>query len=89
MTQENQNECMSVLESIRGEVRLIRAELQHVRELNERRLNAIEKTCEDHETRLRDVSTGVTQFRFWSSVTSGGSTAMSLLALLKSFLIRG
>ena len=89
MTQENQNECMSVLESIRGEVRLIRAELQHVRELNELRLNAIEKTCEDHETRLRDVSTGVTQFRFWSSVTSGGSTAMSLLALLKSFLIRG
>ena len=86
MEQEIFNDCKTMLESIRGEVRLIRAELQHMRELTERRLSVIEKTCEDHETRLRDVSTGVTQFRFWSSVTSGGSTAMSLLALLKSFI---
>lgn len=86
---ENQNECKTMLESIRGEIKLIRTELQHVHDLSERRLNAIEKICEDHETRLRDVSTGVTQFRFWSSVTSGSSTAMSLLALIKSFVIRG
>lgn len=86
MEQEQMNDCKTLLESIRGEIRLIRSELEHNRELNERRMKAIEKICEDHESRLRDVATGVTQFRFWSSVTSGGSTAMSLLALLKSFV---
>lgn len=87
MPQENIDECKALLESIRGELKLMRAELQHNRELSERRLAAVEKICEDHEARLRDVQSGVTQFRFWSSVSSGGSTAMSLLALLKSFVI--
>ena len=89
MEQQNIDECKALLESIRGEIRLMRAELQHNRELLERRLSAVEKICDDHENRLRDVTAGVTQFRFWSSVTSGGSTAMSLLALLKSFIAKG
>ena len=88
MSENDEKECKTLLESIRGEIKLMRAELSHTRELNERRLCAIEKICEDHEERLRDVSAGVTQFRFWSSVTSGGSTAMSLLALLKSFVMK-
>lgn len=86
MTEEKRSDCFAVLENIRGEIKLMRAELEHVRKLNEQRLQTLEKTCEDHETRLRDVTAGVTQFRFWSSVTSGGSTAMSLLALIKAFL---
>ena len=89
MEQQNIDECKALLESIRGEIRLMRAELQHNRELLERRLSAVEKICDDHDNRLRDVTAGVTQFRFWSSVTSGGSTAMSLLALLKSFIAKG
>jgi hypothetical protein len=76
--------CLSLLESIRGEIKLMRAELEHNRQLNEERLSRMEKILDDHETRLRDVSTGVTQFRFWSSVSSAGSTAMSLLAVIKS-----
>ncbi len=86
MIEETSKDCKTLLESIRGEIKLLRTELQHSRELSERRLSAIEKICEDHETRLRDVTTGVTQFRFWSSVSSGGSAAMSLLALLKSLI---
>ena len=88
MTDDEGKDCKALLESIRGEMKLTRRELEHIRELSEQRLSAIEKICEDHEARLRDVSTGVTQFRFWSSVTSGGSTAMSLLALLKSFIVK-
>ena len=88
MDQEKNEESRTLLESIRGEIKLMRAELQHNRELTERRLETIEKICGDHEERLRDVAAGVTQFRFWSSVSSGGSTAMSILALLKSFIIR-
>ena len=84
MSEENVKDFRELLEALRGDVKLMRAELEHLRELTEHRLKAIEKNSEDHENRLRDVSTGVTQFRFWSSVTSGGSTVMSLLALLKS-----
>ena len=86
MEQFKNEDCKTLLENIRGEIRLMREEIRHIRELNERRLDAVEKICADHETRLRDAAEGVTQFRFWSSVTSGGSTAMSLLALLKSFI---
>ena len=86
MNEEDRKDCSRLLEEILGEMKLVRAELEHLRMLNEQRLNSSDKICEDHETRLRDVATGVTQFRFWSSVTSGGSTAMSLLAVLKSFL---
>ena len=86
MNEEDQKDCRRVLEEVRAEIRLMRAELEHLKTLNEQRLKVIEKICEDHETRLRDVTAGVTQFRFWSSVTSGGSTAMSLLAVLKSFM---
>ena len=82
----NDDNCKALLEAIRGEMQLMHAEIRHTRELCEHRLSAVERICEDHETRLRDAAAGVTQFRFWSSVTSGGSTAMSLLALLKSFL---
>ena len=89
MQQDNEQDCRALLESIRGELRMTRLELEHLRELNETRLSAIEKICADHETRLRDVTTGVTQFRFWSTVSSGGSTAMSVLALLKSFVYHG
>lgn len=88
MTETDMKDCKALLESIRGDMNLMRREMAHIRELSEQRLNAIEKICEDHESRLRDVSTGVTQFRFWSSVSSGGSTAMSLLALLKSFIVK-
>ena len=89
MPQENNDDCKMLLESIRGEIKLMRAEVRHTREICEHRMTAVEKICEDHETRLRDAAAGVTQFRFWSSVTSGGSTAMSLLALLKSFIAKG
>ena len=88
MTDMETKDCKFLLESIRGEVNLMRREMEHIRELSEQRLGTIEKICEDHETRLRDVTTGVTQFRFWSSVSSGGSTAMSILALLKSFIVK-
>ena len=89
MSEENKEDCRTILENIRGEIKLIRAELEHNRKITEHRLNAIESICSDHENRLRDVSAGVTQFRFWSSVTSGGSTAMSLLALLRSLNLWG
>lgn len=79
-------EIKDTLESIRSELKLIRAEIEHNTQLLEQRLDAIEKDIEDHELRLRSVTEGVTQFRFWASLGSGSSLLASLTALVKSCL---
>ena len=40
----------------------------------------------DHETRLRSVTDGVTTFRTWSGLASGGSSIMAIVAFVKSFI---
>lgn len=77
------------LERIQNELRLLRIELQHNRELMEQRVSRLEKQSDDHETRLRDATNGVTQFRLWTSLSSGGSAILSLTALIKSFFTGG
>jgi hypothetical protein len=42
----------------------------------------LREICRDHETRLRDVASGVTQFRFMI----GGASLASVAALVKAFL---
>lgn len=74
------------LELIRGELNLLRREMKHQSELLDNRIAVLEKQASDHETRLRDATTGVTQFRLWSTMSNGGSILMSLAALAKSFL---
>lgn len=76
---------LNALDLIRADIGKLRIELSHQRELTERRIDTLEKQVADHETRLRDASAGVTQFRFWSTMTNGGSALMSLAALVKSF----
>ncbi len=61
------------------------AEMQHLREFYGHRLSAIERQAEDHESRLRLNSEGVTQFKTWAGLTSGGSAIMSVVALIRSF----
>ena len=60
--------------------------LNHTRELSDHRLSILEKTSQDHETRIRDATQGVTQFKLFSGLASGSSNLMSLFALLKTFL---
>lgn len=76
---------LHALDLIRAEIGGLRVELAHQRELTERRIDALDQRVSDHETRLRDASAGVTQFRFWSTMTNGGSALMSLAALVRSF----
>ena len=49
MNEENRKDCSQLLEEIRGEMKLMRAELEHLRMLNEQRLKSIEKICEETE----------------------------------------
>lgn len=82
---EIEEETPRMMKHIECELRIIRQELQHQRELTEQRLVQLEDQEEDHETRLRNATEGVTQFRLWTSLSSGGSTILSVAALIKSF----
>jgi hypothetical protein len=73
------------LDMLRSDLKAARREQEHDRDLNSRRLSALEKVSEDHETRIRDVSKGVTEFRFLIGL-SGGSIILAVIALIKSFL---
>ena len=83
---QEDNDPLEILESIRAELRLIRAEVEHTREILEQRIDALERQGADHETRIRDASEGVTQFRLWSAISNGSSTLLSLTALSKLIL---
>jgi hypothetical protein len=69
------------------DAKLDRIELnqEHLKELIEHRLNHLEKQGEDHETRIRAATEGVTQFKVRNGITSAGSGLLSILAMLKAF----
>lgn len=58
----------------------------HQLAVQEQRIRSLEAQISDHETRLRMVSEGVTQFKLFSGLASGGSGIMSLVAVIKAFL---
>jgi hypothetical protein len=66
------------------DAKLDRIELnqEHLKEMINHRLNYLEKQVEDHETRLREATEGVTQFKVRSGLTSAGSGILSILAKL-------
>lgn len=78
----NEQEIQLLAEQLKRAIDRLRAEER----LANQRLDALEKSAADHEARLRAVSDGVTQFKVWLGLTSGGSGLMSLLAFLRSFL---
>ena len=68
-----------------AEVNAVKADLVHYRELTDRRLDDLEKDREDHEQRIRDLRDGMTQFKMFAGLASGGSTIMAVIALIKAF----
>ena len=64
----------------------IEAEAAHRAELDELRLAALERSRDDQETRLRAVSDGVTQFKVWSGLASGGSSILAAVAFVRAVL---
>jgi hypothetical protein len=82
-----------IAEQLRHTIDLLRAELdqlaadqRHADQLAGQRLSALEATTQDHESRIRLLTDGVTQFKVWSGLASGGSSLFSILALLRAFL---
>jgi hypothetical protein len=71
---------------LQARIRTLEARLAHQQAMNDQRLGTLEEQMRDHETRIRTATEGVTQFKLFSGLASGGSGLMSLVALLKAFL---
>ena len=74
------------VDRLHAELKTLEVEQRHFSELTQQRLLALEDVRDDHETRLRSVSEGVTQFKVWSGLSNGGTWLVSLLALLRAWL---
>lgn len=77
-----------------AEIELIAEQLRHAIDLLKAesnmlnlRIAALEKGKDDHENRIRNLTDGVTSFRVWSGLASGGSSIMSIVALVKAFFM--
>ena len=67
-------------------IQSLETRLTHQAAMNHQRLAMLEEQMRDHETRLRAATEGVTQFKLFSGLASGGSGLMSLVAILRTFL---
>ncbi len=76
---------MHMIDLLRAENKALGAELEHLRQFTNHRLAALEDQGKDHELRLRANTDGVTQFKQWAGLASGGSTVLSIIALVKAF----
>ena len=74
-----------IVDCLQDDLREIREELRHQNELSERRIALLETQAADHESRLRETHTAVTQLRTWAGISSGSSGLLSIAALLRSF----
>ncbi len=82
-----------IADQLNARMAAIEAELRHYRELEQEQvagirtqLSDLRKVTDDHETRLRAASEGVTQFKVWSGL-GGFSSIFSILSVVKSLFI--
>ena len=71
---------------LQARLRALEVQLNHQQAIFDQRLRQLENQISDHETRLRRATEGVTQFKIFSGLASGGSGLMSLVAIIKAFL---
>ena len=89
----DENNAALLAEQLRHAIDLLKAEkdaletrLEHTARMMEQQLADLESKSADHEQRLRTVSDGVTQLKVYSSLMSGSSSVLSVVAVLRSFL---
>lgn len=71
---------------LQAQIKALEVKVTHLQVMNQQRLAALEEQAREHETRIRTATEGVTQFKLFSGLASGGSGLMSLVALLRTFL---
>ncbi|MEW5870719.1 MAG: hypothetical protein AB1894_15710 [Chloroflexota bacterium] len=73
-----------MVDNLKADNAALRVELAHLRELTNHRLAALEASKADHENRIRSLQDGVTTFKTWSGLASGGSSILSIIAFVKA-----
>lgn len=71
--------------ALRFELNTLQQLQAHERELVDLRLKNLEARAVDQEARLRNATDGVAQFKMFAGLAGGGSTILSVIALLKAF----
>jgi len=71
---------------LQAQINALEARQAHQAAITNQRLAALEEGLRDHEGRIRTATEGVTQFKLFSGLASGGSGLMSLVAFLRTFL---
>ena len=72
-----------LLDLQQGQINALKAEVSHLRDMNDMRLKAVETFTQDHEIRLRSVSEGNTQFKLIAGV-GGGAGLIGLISIIRS-----
>lgn len=75
------------IDLLRFEISEIRKEQHHQKELYDHILQELEECTKDHEQRIRTIQEDVTRSKSIYNLASGGSTFMSLIALLRTFFV--
>lgn len=73
------------LDLLKADNNALRAELAHQKELYSRLLQDLERTSQDHETRLRALTETSTQFRLLVALSTGGGL-LGVIALIRAVL---
>ena len=73
------------IDLLRAEIKALAAEIRHTNELYGHRITQLEKSAQDHETRLRQVQDTATQFKVLAGLATGGGL-LSVIALLKALI---
>lgn len=81
-------------ESLLAEMRQLETKLDHHIELDIEKHHRLDesqerhtKALDDHEIRLRANTDGVTTFKVWSGLASGGGLIGAIIALFKAFFV--
>lgn len=89
----DENNAALLAEQIRHTIDLIKSgqealetRLEHDVCMMEQRLADLERKDADKEQRLRTMNDGVTQLKVQTSLMSGSSSALSIIAVVRSFL---
>lgn len=70
---------------LRFQIDALRAEQSHIKQLSDHRLTQLEACTDDHEERIRLIQEDVTRGKTAHNLAAGGSTFISLVALLRTF----
>lgn len=80
-------------DALAARIERLEARLEHTSELTAEKnralradIDEIKRVLLDHEARIRSAGDGITQFKTFNGLASGGSALMSLAAVLKAFL---